>query len=232
MKSIFRLDRPIAREDYDQLTDISIDYAIMEKTEKGVVVPSDIGWSDIGSWKSLYDFLEKDDHKNVVDGDVIMQDTRNCLILGHDRLIATNRLRNVAVVETPDSVFVSDLDRSRDVKSIVSELKDQGRQEFHQHRSVYHPWGILKLLDHTDRYTTAELTVYPHSALELPANRNTTYHLFVVHGQATVSAGSDRKILNARESITCSAEEQVQIENTNKVELYLIQLELKNQADI
>ncbi len=230
MKTIFTVDKPIARQDYDQLTDISIDYAIMEKTEIGLVLPSDFGWSDIGSWKSLYNFLKKDDDNNVVDGDVIMQDTRNCLILGHDRLIATNCLRNMAVVETPDSVFVSDLDRSRDVKSIVAKLKDEGRQEFHRHRSLYHPWGILKLLDHADGYTTSELTVYPHSSLELPANKNTAYHLFVVKGQATVSTGSDRKILNSRESITCSAGVQVRIENTKKSKLYLIQLELKNQA--
>lgn len=232
MKSIFTVDKPIVRQEYAQLTSISIDYAIMEKTGKGVVLPSDFGWSDIGSWKSLYDFLKKDEDNNVVDGDVILQDTRNCLILGHDRLIATNRLRDMAVVETADSVFVSDLDRSRDVKSIVSKLKDQGRREFHQHCSVYHPWGIFKLLDHADSYTMAELTVYPRSSLELPANKNTAYHLFVVKGQATVSAGSGRKILNSRESITCSAKEQVRIDNTQKAELYLIQLELKNQAEV
>ena len=232
METIFRVDKPIARQDYDQLTDISIDYAIMEKTEKGVVLPSDIGWSDIGSWKSLYDFLEKDADNNVVDGDVIMQDTRNCLILGHNRLIAANRLRDIAVVETPDSVFVSDLEHSRDVKSIVSKLKDEGRREFHQHRSVYHPWGILKLLDDTDNCTAAELTVNSNASLELPANKNTAYHLFVVKGQAAVSTGSNRKILNSRESITCSAEAQVRIENTKKDELSLIQLELKNQTNI
>jgi mannose-1-phosphate guanylyltransferase/mannose-6-phosphate isomerase len=232
MKTIFTVDKPIARQDYDQLTDISIDYAIMEKTEKGVVLPSDIGWSDIGSWKSLYDFLKKDSDNNVVDGDVITQDTRNCLILGHNRLIATNRLRGMAVVETSDSVFVSDLERSRDVKSIVSKLKDQGRKEFHQHRSEYHPWGILKLLEHTDSCTTNELTVYSDSSLSLPANKNTAYHLFVVKGQATISTGSNRKTLNPRESLTCSAESQVRIENTKKTELSLIQLELKNKAEV
>jgi len=231
METVFTVDKPIARKDYDQLTDISIDYAIMEKTAKGVVLPSDIGWSDIGSWKSLYDFLEKDADNNVVDGDVIVQDTRNCLILGHNRLIAASRLRDMAVVETPDSVFVSDLERSRDVKSIVAKLKDQGRREFHQHRSVNHPWGIFKPLEHSDYCTAAELTVYPNSFLKLPADKNTAYHLFVVKGQAIVSAGSKRKILKLRESITCSAEEQVRIENTKKAELFLVQLELKNQID-
>jgi mannose-1-phosphate guanylyltransferase/mannose-6-phosphate isomerase len=228
MKSIFKADKPIARKDYDQLTDISIDYAIMEKTEKGIVLPSDFGWSDIGSWKSLYDFLEKDDDNNVIDGDVIAQDTRNCLILGHNRLIATNRLRGAVVVETPDSVFVSDLEHSRDVKSIVTQLKEQQRQEHRQHRSVHHPWGISKLLENKDNYTATELTVYPGFSLELPTQTNTAYHLLIIKGRAKIINGSEDKTLDAGEAITCGAEEQTRIENAAETELSLIQLELKN----
>ena len=231
MKSIFRADKPIARKDYDLLSDISIDYAIMEKTEKGVVLPSDFGWSDIGSWKSLYDFLKKDADNNVIDGDAIVQDTRNCLILGHDRLIATNRLRDMVVVETPDSVFVSDLEHSRDVKSIVTELKEQQRQEYQQHRSVHHPWGISKLLEHKDNYAATELTVYPRSSLELPVKPNTAYHLFILKGRAKFISGSEDKTLRSGEAITCRAEEQTRIENAAKAELSLIQVELKNQVD-
>jgi mannose-1-phosphate guanylyltransferase/mannose-1-phosphate guanylyltransferase/mannose-6-phosphate isomerase len=231
MKSIFKVDKPIARKDYDQLSDISIDYAIMEKTEKGVVLPSNFGWSDIGSWKSLYDFLKKDADNNVRDGDVIVQDTRDCLILGHDRLIATNRLRNMVVVETPDSVFVSDLEHSRDVKSIVAELKAQQRQEYQQHRSAYHHWGIAKLLEHKDNYAASELTVYPQSSLELPVQTNTAYHLLVLKGRATLITGSEEKTLRSGEAITCRAEAQARIENVTKTELSLIQVVLKNQVD-
>jgi mannose-1-phosphate guanylyltransferase len=114
--------QPIGRDDYRLLPDLSIDYAVMEKTDKGVVLPSDFDWSDIGSWKSLYDFLPKDAEGNVLDGDVIAQETRNCFVMAYERLIATNRLQNLVVVETPDSIFVSDIDSSRDVKSIVAEL--------------------------------------------------------------------------------------------------------------
>jgi mannose-1-phosphate guanylyltransferase/mannose-6-phosphate isomerase len=231
MKSIFKVDKPIARKDYDQLSDISIDYAIMEKTAKGVVLPSDFGWSDIGSWKALYDFLEKDTDNNVLDGDVIAQDTRDCLILGHDRLIATNRLRDMVVVETADSIFVSDLEHSRDVKSIVTDLKEQQRREYQQHRSTYYPWGISKLLEHKDNYAATELTVYPGSSLELPVQTNTAYHLFVLKGRAKIITGSEEKILDPGEAITCSAEEQTNIENAAKTELSLIQVELKNQED-
>jgi mannose-1-phosphate guanylyltransferase/mannose-6-phosphate isomerase len=231
MKSIFKVDIPIARKDYDQLSDISIDYAIMEKTEKGIVLPSDFGWSDIGSWKSLYDFLEKDADNNVIGGDVIAQDTRNCLILGHDRLIATNRLRGAVVIETPDSVFVSDLEHSRDVKSIVTQLKEQQRPEHQQHRSVYHPWGISKLLENKDNYTATELTVHPRSSLELPPQTNTAYHLFVLKGRAKFITGSEDKTLRSGEAITWHAEKQANIENAAKTELSVIQVELKNQVD-
>jgi mannose-1-phosphate guanylyltransferase/mannose-1-phosphate guanylyltransferase/mannose-6-phosphate isomerase len=203
----------------------------MEKTEKGVVLPSDFGWSDIGSWKSLYDFLEKDTNNNVIDGDVILQDTRDCLILGHDRLIAANRLQGMVVVETPDSVFVSDLEHSRDVKSIVTELKGQQRREYQQHRSVYHPWGISKQLEQKDNYTAAELAVYPRSSLELSAQKNTSYHLLVLRGRAKLRICSEEKTLSSGEAITCRAKERVNIENAAETELSLIQIELKNQAD-
>jgi mannose-1-phosphate guanylyltransferase/mannose-6-phosphate isomerase len=228
MESFFEMEQPIARKDYDLLSDISIDYAIMEKTEKGVVLPSDFGWSDIGSWKSLYDFLKKDENNNVIDGDVILQDSRDCLILGHDRLIAANRLQGMVVVETPDSVFVSDLEHSRDVKSIVKELKGQQRREYHQHRSVYHPWGISKGLEHKDNYAAAELTVYPRSFLELPAQKNTSYHLFILRGRAKLIIGREEKTMSLGEAITCRTSEAVFIENGAETELCLIQLELKD----
>jgi mannose-1-phosphate guanylyltransferase/mannose-1-phosphate guanylyltransferase/mannose-6-phosphate isomerase len=227
MQDMFSADRALAAKDYDRLENISIDYAVMEKTDKCVVLPSDFGWSDIGSWKSLYDFSEKDENKNVINGDVIARDTQNCFILGHDRLIATNRLQNMVVVETPDSIFVSDLDHSRDVKSIVSELKEKGRQEFHRHRSEHHPWGISKLLEQRDNYSAVELTVYLDCSLQLSGNAGMTYHFLVVKGQAIVSAGSKKETLSSGNSFTCTTQGQMSIENTGKGELYLFHVELK-----
>nr|MBL0702140.1 mannose-1-phosphate guanylyltransferase/mannose-6-phosphate isomerase [Desulfobacterales bacterium] len=119
MEEIFHKNKPVTKIDYERLENISIDYAIMEKTNMGVVLPSDFGWSDIGSWKSLYDFLEKDHNDNVINGDVIERNTENCFIMSHERLIAATNLKNIAVIETSDSIFVSSLDSSRDVKAIV-----------------------------------------------------------------------------------------------------------------
>jgi mannose-1-phosphate guanylyltransferase/mannose-6-phosphate isomerase len=230
MQNIFSTDQPLAGKEYDRLENISIDYAIMEKTGKCVVLPSDFGWSDIGSWKSLYDFLEKDENQNVIDGDVIVQDTQNCLIFGHDRLIATNRLQDMVVVETPDSIFVSDLDHSRDVKSIVSELKEKGRQEFHQHRSVYHPWGISKLLEQRGNYSAVELTVYPNARFPVNCDSQTVQHFLVVSGKAKLTGGSRKKTLGWGDVFSCNVEGQVSVENKGKDEARLIQVVLKVSA--
>ncbi|MGD8756528.1 MAG: mannose-1-phosphate guanylyltransferase/mannose-6-phosphate isomerase [Desulfobacterales bacterium] len=227
MQAIFTVDKPIARKDYDQLNNISIDYAIMEKTTKGAVLPSDFGWSDIGSWKSLYDFLGKDANHNVIAGDVLVQDTRNSLILGHDRLIAANHLRDMVVVETADSVFVSDLENSREVKFFVTQLKDHGRAECKRHRSANRPWGISKLLEQQDTYVVAELTVNCGATLELPSQTNASYHLFVLDGRTKIYFGSEDRVLHAGESLTCRAADKINIENIAKSELRLIQVELK-----
>jgi mannose-1-phosphate guanylyltransferase/mannose-6-phosphate isomerase len=226
MEACFSIDQPIARQDYDRLENISIDYAIMEKTDKCVVVPSDFGWSDIGSWKSLYDFLEKDTANNVIDGDVIARDTRNCFIQGHDRLIATNRLRDMVVVETPDSIFVSDIEHSRDVKSIVAELKDRGRKEYQQHRTVYHPWGISKLLEQRDNYAADELKVYPGSNLQLPNDNDKILHLFVISGNVTISDNSQSKAVSAGFSFTSAVNGKISIENNSEKEAFLIRVAL------
>jgi mannose-1-phosphate guanylyltransferase/mannose-6-phosphate isomerase len=232
MEEIFCEDQPLAKEAYDRLENISIDYAIMEKTDKCVVVPSDFGWSDIGSWKSLYDFLEKDPNNNVLDGDVIAQDTNNCFILGHDRLIATNRLQDLVVVETPDSIFVSDLEHSRDVKSIVSELKNRGRKEYQQHRTVYHPWGIAKLLEQKDNYTAVELMVYHGSSLQLPDDKDMARHFFIIKGQARISDGLQDRTLGLGDAVTFKTEEPLRIENVGEDALYLLQVELKNPTGL
>jgi mannose-1-phosphate guanylyltransferase len=190
------------------------------------VLPSDFSWSDIGSWKSLYDFLEKDENNNVLDGDIIARNTHNCFVLGHDRLIATNRLQDVVVVETPDSIFVSDLEHSRDVRSIVVELKSRGREEYQQHRTVYHPWGIAKLLERRDDYTAVELTIYPHRLRQLSEADDRIVHFFVVRGTVQISTASEKKSLSSGDSFSWQAQGQVSIENRGQEDVRLIQVAL------
>ena len=226
MEALFESQKPISREDYDQLTDISIDYAIMEKTDKGAVLPSDFGWSDIGSWKSLYDYLPKDENKNVIDGDVLVENTVNCFILGQQRLIAVNHLQNLVVVETPDSIFVSDMEHSRDVKSIVTHLKQKGRSEYHRHQTVLLPWGNRTLLEDKDNVITTRLVMNPNARLELEPAPQSTRHLLVLSGSAKVSSHQQDHILKSAQSVTLTAQHSICIENTGKRSLTMIMIEL------
>ena len=226
MSAIYDGTNPIDQADYDQLPDISFDYAIMEKTARGVVLPSDFGWSDIGSWKSLYDFLPKDDGLNVIDGDVISNDTRGCFILGRDRLIATNHLENLVIVETPDSIFVSDIDHSRDVKSIVARLKATGRKEYHQHRTVHFPWGSRTLLEQKDAYSVRRLLIYPESTLETEVTPDAAMNLIAVKGSVRVDASGKPQDLTPGKTLTVSTPGNVKIENRSDKPVYLIQVHL------
>ena len=230
MNSIFDGTNTIAKGDYDRLPDISIDYAIMEKTDRGVVLPSDFGWSDIGSWKSLYDFLPQDGDANVIAGDVITNDTRGCFILGRDRLIATNHLENMVIVETPDSIFVSDIDHSRDVKAIVARLKAKGRKEYHQHRTIHFPWGSRTLLEQKDSHTVFRLRVYPSSTLQTEVAAGVSMHLMVVRGTAGIDANGKAQSLKTGKTFTVAAAGVVSIENKSEEPLYLIQVQLDTQG--
>jgi mannose-1-phosphate guanylyltransferase/mannose-6-phosphate isomerase len=222
--------QPLRREDYQDLPDISIDCAVMEKTDKGVVVPSDFGWSDIGSWKSLYDFLPKDADGNVLDGDVIAQETRNCFVMAYERLIATNRLQNLVVVETPDSIFVSDIHTSRDVKSIVAELKQRGRTEHHQHRTLHFPWGTRTLLEEADGHRTSRLVIYPRASASLDVPAGAAVHLFVLGGSAKLRAGRRRRRMSAGEAVTLPAGSPIHVENPLDERLQMVQIALAGAA--
>ena len=199
-------------EAYGRLESISFDYAVMENTAKGVVLPSDFGWSDIGSWKSLYDFLPKDSQANVIDGDVITRDTRRCFITAYNRLIATNHVEGLVVVETPDSVFVSDIDHSRDVKAIVEQLKASGREEYHRHGTVHLPWGRLMKLVGENGYAVYQLVVYPKASFDASDIAASTAHMVVVSGAVTLLPGN--RVLNAGEASTIGRGASTTIRNT------------------
>ncbi len=212
-------------ETYREVESISIDYAIMEKTGKGVVLPSDFGWSDIGSWKSLYDFLPKDKDGNVVaTGDVILQNTTNSFVMGHERLIAVNNQENLVVVETPDAVFVSDMENSRDVKFIVNTLKEGERKEYQVHTTVYEPWGYHKLLERADDMTVKRIVIYPSETLSVEPSEGSRQWL-VTEGSASVTIGKEAMILNQAGSVGIPQNSSPTVENVGKTELCLIAVE-------
>jgi len=226
MQKIVSSGPKITSAQYCGLPDISIDYAIMEKTKKGVVLPSDFGWSDIGSWKSLYDFLPKGEFNNVIEGDVILQETRNCFIRSDNRLIVANELEDIVIVETPDTVFVSDLSKSKNVKSIVNDLKQQGRKECRSHVKVYRPWGTYTILEENGNTKIKRIVVYPGAKLSMQMHHHRSEHWIVVHGTAKIVNGDQVIFLEENQSTYVPKTTRHRLENPGKVPLHLIEVQI------
>ncbi|MBW2192703.1 MAG: mannose-1-phosphate guanylyltransferase/mannose-6-phosphate isomerase [Deltaproteobacteria bacterium] len=225
MGKLLQTEDSVSREGYEQLQKISIDYAIMEKTAKGIVLPSDFGWSDIGTWKSLYDFLPKDKNNNVIAGNIIAKHTENCLLMGYERLIAANRLKNTVVVETPDAVFVSDMDHSRDVNSFVEILEAQGRHEHRHHKTVYQPWGSYTLLEQKEGLKVARIMIYPGAVYDRP-HVSKAMHLIAIQGEAKITIATHGRRLEKGESTTISNTDAATIENPGTDPIELVQVEV------
>jgi mannose-1-phosphate guanylyltransferase/mannose-6-phosphate isomerase len=227
MKPLVLSEGALSKEAYGSLPNISIDYAIMEKTAKGAVLPADFGWSDIGSWKSLYDFLPKDPNGNVVGGDVIVKHTENCLIMGYERLIATNRINGLVVVETPDSVFVSDMERSRDVKSIVEDLTERKRRECFEHQTVFHSWGTFTLLEKKADSMVAKRVIYPGAKPEFKTGSAAVRKLVVTDGSAKTTVDKKSHFLNKGQSLSVSEKQLITVENIGQENLGIIDIEIQ-----
>ena len=226
MKRMVSSEDVLSEEAYEKLPNISIDYAVMEKTEKGVVLPSDFGWSDIGSWKSLYDFLPKNHDGNVIDGDVMVKNTDNCLIMSYDRFIAANNISHMVVVETPDSVFVSDMESSRDVKSIVEKLKEKGRREYHKHKTMHYPWGTLTVLEVKDDFRVARLVVDFGSKIEFKTDVSVVTYLIVINGSAKTTVEGESGLLSQGQSMMLSENKRMVLENLGEDTLKIIEVKL------
>jgi len=226
MEDIIKAGTPITQESYERLPNISIDYAIMEKTRRGVVLPSDFGWTDIGSWKSLYDLLPKDDNGNVIEGDVILRNTKNSLIKGDERLIVINGLENVVVVETPDTVFISDIKRTQDVKLIVNELKRLGRKEYKAHTTVYRPWGKYTVLEEKGNSKMKRIVIYPGARLSMQMHYHRSEHWIVAQGTAKITIGDRTIFLEENQSTYIPKATPHRLENPGKIPLHIIEIQM------
>jgi len=205
----------------------SIDYALMEKTDRAVVVVgSDFGWSDIGSWQALYDVLDKDENGNVCQGDVQVEDTKNSMIRAEDLLIAAVGLEDTLVVETADSVLVAPLSRSQDVKKIVNKLKRDERDEFKFHQTVYRPWGSYTVLAIQPRYQIKKITVKPRGKLSLQMHHHRHEHWVVVQGTAEVTNGDREILLHEDESTYIPAGNVHRLANPGVIPLELIEVQI------
>lgn len=204
----------------------SLDYALMEKTRKAAVVPADIGWSDIGSWRALWEISDKDGQGNTVYGDVVLEDVHNSLIRAEHTLVATVGLRDTLVVETADAVLVAPLDRSQDVKKIVDRLKKEKRSEYHSHRTVYRPWGSYTTLELQNRFQIKRITVNPGARLSLQMHHHRHEHWVVVSGTAKVRNGEQSILLKENESTYIPSCTIHRLENPGVIPLELIEVQI------
>lgn len=179
----------------------SIDYAVMEKTDKAVMIPLDAGWNDVGSWSALWDVIDKDSFGNAVNGDVMMVDTENSFIHAEHKLVAAIGVRDLVIVETADAIMVAPKDRVQEVKQIVERLKEQHRCEAEYHRKAYRPWGHYYSVDNGERHQTKRIVVKPGAKLSLQKHHHRAEHWIVVKGTALVTKGDEKILLTENESI-------------------------------
>ena len=180
--------------------DNSIDYAVMEKTQLACVVPMSAGWSDVGSWSSIWDVHEKDQNGNVLKGDVIAEDSRNCLVHGNGKLVTVLGLEDIVVVETKDAMMVAHKDKVQDVKKLVSKLDAQERSETKNHCAVYRPWGWYDSVDMGGRFQVKRICVNPGASLSLQMHHHRAEHWIVVSGTAQVTCNDKTFLLTENQS--------------------------------
>ncbi len=178
----------------------SIDYAVMEKTDKAVVIPLDAGWNDIGSWSALWDVTKKDAFGNAISGDVLTIDTENSFIYADHKLVTVIGVRDLVVVETKDALMIASKDKVQDVKKIVEQLKKSNRKEADIHRKIYRPWGHYDVVDEGDRHHTKRIVVKPGAKLSVQKHHHRAEHWVVVKGTALVSRGDETLLITENES--------------------------------
>jgi mannose-1-phosphate guanylyltransferase/mannose-6-phosphate isomerase len=205
----------------------SIDYAVMEKTRHAVVVPADIGWSDVGSWSALWEVqqAEGDAQGNVQRGDVYLDGVSNSLVRAESRIVAVVGVDNLVVVETPDAVLVAHKDQVQRVKQIVDHLKSKARTEHLHHTKVYRPWGYYEGIDAGDRFQVKRITVKPGEKLSLQMHHHRAEHWVVVSGTARVTCGETVSLLSENESTYIPIGMNHRLENPGKVPLHIIEVQ-------
>lgn len=203
----------------------SIDYALLEKTDRAVVVPLDAGWSDIGSWSALADVLAPDRDGNILQGDVLTVDCRQSFIHASSRLVAAIGLDDVCVVETRDAVLVTPKGRAQDVKRIIDQLKQQKRDESSLYRRVHRPWGAYESIDRGDKFQVKHLTIVPGGQLSLQKHQHRAEHWVVVSGVARITRGDEVFELKANESTYIPPETLHRLENCTELPLEIIEVQ-------
>jgi len=214
------------RDSFSEAPDSSIDYAVMEHTDKAVVLPVEIGWSDVGSWRALHDIKDCDEFGNVVQGDVIMDGVHNSYIRGADRLVAALGVSDMVIIDTADALLVSDTAHAAEVGRMVENLKEKKRPEMQHHKRVYRPWGYYQTIELSDRFQVKHLMVKPGAQLSLQKHHHRAEHWTVVGGTGLITVGDQTKLMSENESAYIAIGETHRLENPGKVSLHVIEVQV------
>jgi mannose-1-phosphate guanylyltransferase/mannose-6-phosphate isomerase len=215
----------IDKAEFEKCRSESIDYAVMEKTHDALVLPLDAGWSDVGSWSSLFDALPADEQGNVLQGDVMVHDTHDCYVHSTSRLVAAVGMDDHIIVETKDAILVAPKERVQDVKELVAMIKKSGRSESSLHREVFRPWGSFDSIDNGERFQVKRLSIKPGAVLSLQMHHHRAEHWIVVQGTARVTCNDKTFLLSENESTYIPIGATHRIENPGKVPLHVVEVQ-------
>jgi mannose-1-phosphate guanylyltransferase/mannose-6-phosphate isomerase len=215
----------LAVEPFTACPNISLDYAVAERTSRAVVVPADIGWSDVGSWSALWELGAKDPAGNVMVGDVLMEGATNCYGRSDGIMTAVVGLSDAVVVVTEDAVLAMHRDCAQDVKKVVDQLRKRGRSEASMHNRVHRPWGFYESLIQGDRFQVKRIVVTPGAKLSLQKHYHRAEHWVVVAGSALVTRDAETVLLRENESIYLPLGCVHRMENPGRIPLILIEVQ-------
>ncbi len=203
----------------------SIDYAVMEKTDKAIVLPLDADWNDVGAWSALWEVNERDDDGNVLQGDILKHQLTNSYVHAEERMVAVIGMDNCVVVETADAVLVADKSRAQDVKEIVNQLKHSGREEALLHQRVFRPWGSYETLEETERFKVKRIIVNPGAELSLQMHHHRAEHWVVVKGTAKIVCGEKEFVMTEDQSNYIPLGTLHRLENPGVIPLEIIEIQ-------
>jgi mannose-1-phosphate guanylyltransferase/mannose-6-phosphate isomerase len=215
----------LEKESFELSPNDSIDFALMEKSKNVIVVTLDAGWSDIGSWSSLYDVMEKTEDGNVIEGDVFTEKTFNSFINANHHMVATIGVEDLIIIDTPNATLIANRDHSQDIKKILNQLIDSGRQEQNYHRKVFRPWGWYDSIESGLNFQVKRLCINPYAKLSLQLHHKRAEHWVVVKGTASVINGNQSLSLESGQSTYIPVGIQHSLENKTDKLLEVIEVQ-------
>jgi len=225
ISDIYNLGYEQMLENFDKMPDISIDYTVMEKSDKVVGLPFDMYWNDVGSWDAMFDIMDKDKNNNVIQGDVVALDTKDSFIFSKKRHVATIGLEKLLIIETEDAILIAKRGEAQKVKDVVTKLKSESRLEAIEHVTTFRPWGSYTILENGKGYKIKRIVVNPNEKLSLQMHYHRSEHWVVVKGSAKVTIIDKEGYIHVNESIYIPKSTKHRLENPGKIPLEIIEVQ-------